>query len=101
MLAILVLGQFALATHSAVHYDHIFHENVAQTDDTSHSPHKHIKHKCPECLLTHAFSVADIPTVFNYPEVKYVTHTHILTVLEFQNRTFQFYDATGPPVTSI
>ena len=33
MLAILVLSQFALATHTAVHYDHSFYVNVAQTDD--------------------------------------------------------------------
>ena len=101
MLAILVLGQFALATHTAVHYDHSFYVNVAQTDDASHSPHENITHKCPECLLTHAFSVTDIPATFNHPEIKYVTHAQILTVSEFQNRTFQSYDATGPPITSI
>ena len=101
MLAVLVFGQFALATHSAVHYDDISHENVAQTDDTSHSPHKHIKNKCPECLLTHAFNITDIPAIFNYPEIQSVKHTHIFTVSNLKNRRFQSYDATGPPITSI
>lgn len=101
MIAILALGQFALSNHSAVHYDHILHENGAHAGDAPNHDDKNIRHNCPECLLTHAYNVADIPTSYYQPEIHYAKHPLTTESLEIQGLVFYSYDATGPPAISI
>lgn len=101
MLAILALGQFALANHSAVHYDHIIHEGVVHEGDAPNSGSKYVKHNCPECLLTHAFNIADISTSFYYPRILFIKQELIPETYALQDRVLISYEATGPPAISI
>lgn len=103
MLAILVFGQIALAAHSAVHLDHVVHEKFVQIDSTSHSDSnpEHLKHQCPECLLTHAFHAADIPVTLYVLLISFVEHTINPGSLLFSGYIFNLYEATGPPLVSV
>lgn len=103
MLAILVFGQIALAVHSAVHFDHVFHEKIIQVDSASHSNSnpEHLKHPCPECLLTHAFHAADIPVTLYVPLISFIEHTINPDTLLFSGYIFNLYEATGPPLISV
>lgn len=103
MLAILVFGQIALAMHSAVHFDHGLYEKIVQADNASHSDSKpaHLKHQCPECLLTHAFHAADIPVSVYVPLISFVRHTINPDNLLFSGNIFILYEATGPPSISL
>ncbi len=103
MLAILVFGQIALAAHSVVHFDHVFHEKIIQVDSASHSDSnpEHFKHQCPECLLTHAFHAADIPVILYVPLISFVEHTINPDTCLFSGNIFNLYEATGPPLISV
>lgn len=59
----LMIGQFSLAQHSAVHIDHGFSTKIIASHD-GHEDHQndpkkgHLKHQCPECLLTKSLQTA-------------------------------------------
>ena len=103
MLAILVFGQIELAAHTAVHFDHVFHEKIIQLDSASHSDSnpEHLKHQCPECLLTHAFHAADIPVTLYVLLISFVEHTLNPDIRLFSGYIFNLYKATGPPLISV
>ncbi len=64
----LMIGQIALAHHSAVHIDHGFsqaqemvisHDDHHHNSDNDHNHNQdHKKHECPECLLTKSYQTA-------------------------------------------
>lgn len=57
----LMLGQVALAQHSASHIEHGFSQEIVASHDagdTHHHDKKNKKHDCPECLLTKSLQTA-------------------------------------------
>lgn len=68
----LMLGQVAVAQHSAAHVDHGFIVQISSAhDDCNKSSHedKESQHNCPECALQKTLQVAlyHTPTVFIAP----------------------------------
>lgn len=55
----LMLGQIALAQHSAAHIDHgISFEFAFSHDDNHDHQEENEKHQCPECVLTKSLQTA-------------------------------------------
>jgi hypothetical protein len=72
----LLLGQIALAEHSAEHIDHGFSLEIASAhDDHGHDNHEEDsqKHHCPECVLTHSLLVDldNLPAVITPEDISY------------------------------
>ena len=67
-LLVLMLGQIALADHSASHIDHEFSEKIVafHDHDGHHHDEKNNQHECSECLLSQLLQTASLnsPAVF-------------------------------------
>ncbi len=78
VLLALMLGQVALAQHSASHIEHGFSQETVASNDIhnnhnhNHDKHNHDKdnkkHECPECLLTKSLQTAfyNAPITLNF-----------------------------------
>lgn len=87
----LLLGQVALAQHSANHTDHgvSFELSSSHSDDHDHQE-KSKKHQCPECVLTKslqtAFYNAPVTLSFNFrTEVLLPQQYFIVTAVNHYN----------------
>lgn len=103
----LMLGQIALAEHSATHIDHGFsQETVVLHGDHNGDHHQHDqdtdKHECPECVLTQSLQTAFylLPTVlFSTPKAETFTLTQKSPTIS-SNR-YKAHPPRAPPTTLI
>lgn len=100
----LMLGQIALAQHSASHIDHGISFELTSSGNDEHHHHQEDskKHQCPECVLTKSFQTAfyNISTALSFAiNIEILTPAQQDLLISINH--YKAQNPRAPPVTLI